>query len=127
MNWFLFSASIITFVVGLIHTVLGEVIVFRKMRRHGFIPTDGGSLLSESDVRILWSTWHALTAFGWGMALLLLWLARHSSHDSTYPLLINIVATSMLVGSALVFIGTKGRHPGWVGLLIVALLSWIGG
>jgi hypothetical protein len=127
MNWFFFSASIIAFVVGLIHTVLGEVLIFRKMRRNGIIPTDGGSVLRESNVRILWATWHALTALGWGMALLLLWLARHSSHDDTYSLLVNIIAISMLAGSALVFIGTKGRHPGWAGLLIVAMLSWIGG
>lgn len=127
MNWIIFSASIIAFAVGLIHTVLGEVMVFRKMRRNGFIPTDGGSVLRESNVRIIWATWHALTVFGWGMALILLWLARQSSHDDTYPLLIHIIAATMLAGSALVFAGTKGKHPGWVGLLIVAILSWIGG
>lgn len=127
MNGFIFSASIVTFVVGLIHTVLGEILIFRKMKRSGFIPTDGGSVLRESNVRILWATWHALTAFGWGMAFLLLWLARHSSHDATYLLVANTVAASLLAGSALVFIGTKGRHPGWAGLLIAAILTWIGG
>lgn len=127
MNWFMFSASIITFVVGLIHSVLGELLIFRKMKRGGFIPTDGGSVLRESNVRIIWATWHALSVFGWGMAFLLLWLARHSLHDTTFSLVANIVATSMLAGSALVFIGTKGRHPGWVGLLIAAIFTWIGG
>ncbi len=42
MNWFMFSASIITFVVGLIHSVLGELLIFCKMKRGGFIPTEGG-------------------------------------------------------------------------------------
>ncbi|MCR2806852.1 hypothetical protein [Paenibacillus soyae] len=126
MNGFFFSASIIAFAVGLIHTVLGEMLIFRKMRRNSFIPTNGGSVLRESNVRILWASWHALTVFGWGLALLLLWLARHSNHDGTYLLLVHIVAVSMLAGSALIFIGTKGKHPGWAGLLIVAILSWMG-
>ena len=31
----------------------------------------------------------------------------------------------MTFGSAaLVLYGTKGRHPGWIGLLAISLLSW---
>ncbi len=32
----------------------------------------------------------------------------------------------MLAASGLVLIGTKGRHPGWAGLLGVAVLVWLG-
>jgi hypothetical protein len=126
MNWYFFSAGIIAFVVGLFHTILGEVLVFKKMRSESIIPTYGGNILKESNVRILWSTWHALTIFGWGMAFLLFWLSFRSSRSYTYSFLENTVASSMLVGSALVLVGTKGRHPGWVGLLSVAILIWIG-
>jgi hypothetical protein len=126
MNWYFFSAAIIAFVVGLFHTILGEVLVFRKMRRESFIPTYGGNILKESNVRILWSTWHALTIFGWGMAFLLFWLSWHTSGSYSYSLLENAIAASMLGGSVLVLIGTKGMHPGWFGLLSVAILIWIG-
>lgn len=55
-----------------------EVLIFRKLRRDRFIPSIGGSLLSESNVRILWASWHALTVFGWAIAFLLFWLSQHS-------------------------------------------------
>jgi hypothetical protein len=32
----------------------------------------------------------------------------------------------MLLGSAFVFVGTRARHPGWAGLLGVAVLIWFG-
>ncbi|TYP72068.1 hypothetical protein BCM02_109347 [Paenibacillus methanolicus] len=127
MNGYLLSASVLAFVVGLIHSVLGEILIFRRMRRGGFIPTDGGNVLRESNVRILWASWHVLTVFGWGMAILLLWLAQQSLVSGTFRVLENTVAASMLVGAVLILIGTKAKHPGWVGLLGVAVLVWFGG
>jgi len=127
MNWYIFSAGIVAFVVGLIHSILGEVLVFKKMRREGMIPSFGGDILKESNVRILWATWHALTILGWGMAFLLLALASQSPTTEIYSLTANTVAVSTLTSSVLVLLATKGRHPGWVGLLCVSILIWIGG
>jgi len=128
MNWYFLTASVLAFIVGLIHSILGEVLIFRKMRRDGgFIPTDGGNILRESNVRILWASWHVLTVFGWGMTLLLAWLAQQSLGNGTFRLLENTVAVSMLVGAVLILIGTKAKLPGWVGLLGVAILVWFGG
>ncbi|MGF7036241.1 hypothetical protein J2T17_007293 [Paenibacillus mucilaginosus] len=126
MNGYFLSASILVFVVGLIHSVLGEALVFRQMRRGSFVPTDGGGALKESSVRILWASWHALTVFGWGMAWLLLWLARQPSPGAALPVLGNTIAASMLAAAVLVFVGTKAKHPGWAGLLGAAVLVWIG-
>ena len=36
------------------------------------------------------------------------------------------IIASMLGGALLVLIGTRGRHPGWIGLLGVAILVWLG-
>ncbi|OKP97683.1 hypothetical protein [Paenibacillus sp. P46E] len=127
MNWYYLIASVLAFVVGLAHSILGEVLIFRRMRHNGFIPTNGGNVLSEAFVRIIWSTWHALTAFGWGMSLILLWLARNTSLNGTFTVLADSVAVSMLIGAILILIGTKGKHPGWVGLLGVAVLIFLGG
>ncbi|RUT31949.1 hypothetical protein EJP77_11305 [Paenibacillus zeisoli] len=128
MNGYLLSASIIAFVVGLVHTVLGEVLIFRKLRQGRLIPTNGGSLLSESNVRILWASWHALTAFGWAIAFILFWLSKMTLSEAggTYTVLEHTIAASMLVSAVLVLIGTKGKHPGWIGLSIVSVLVWMG-
>ena len=83
-------------------------------------------MLGEGHVRILWASWHVLTVFGWGIASILLWLAFHASARSNAGFIENAIAVSMLCGSGLVFVGTRARHPGWVGLLGVAVLVWVG-
>ncbi len=126
MNSYFTAAAILAFLVGLVHSVLGEVMIFGRMRHRGFIPTNGGGVLRESNVRILWASWHVLTVLGWGMAAILLLLALPSSQPYAHPLFAQAIALSMLLGSALVAIGTKARHPGWIGLIGVAVLVWLG-
>ena len=49
----LFAAGCLAFVLGFIHSILGEILIFKRMRDGGIIPTNGGSLLEERHVRIL--------------------------------------------------------------------------
>ena len=126
MNWYFVIAAALAFLVGLVHSVLGERLIFRRLRQDGFVPTNGGKLLGERDVRILWASWHVLTVFGWCIASILLWLSLPSSSTSSARFIEQAVIVAMLAGSALVFIGTKARHPGWAGLLAVAIFVWLG-
>ena len=126
MNPYFAAASVLAFLVGLIHSVLGEVLIFRRMRQGGFIPTNGAKLLGEGHVRILWASWHVLTVFGWSAASILLWLSRANAQPSMQGFVSGAISISMLAGAALVLVGTKAKHPGWVGLLGVAVLAWLG-
>jgi hypothetical protein len=127
MNVYFIAAASLAFVVGLVHSVLGEIMIFRRMRKPGrAIPTDGGTLLPVANVRILWASWHVLTVLGWGMAAILVWLAQPASHSVVAGFIEQTIAVSMLAGSVLVLIATRGRHPGWIGLLGVAALVWLG-
>lgn len=126
MNAMFVLAAVLMVLIGLVHSVLGERLIFRRMRRGGWIPTEGGKLIGEGHVRILWATWHGLTVFGWGMAAMIFWMALHPSAEAGWLLMQHIVAASALGTSALVLVGTKARHPGWIGLLAVALLVWLG-
>lgn len=124
MNAYFVAAAVLTFAVGAVHSVLGEVLIFRRLRTRGIVPTEGGTLLRQRHVRILWASWHVLTVFAWALALLLLrWPAGATGLTAEGA---RIVAAAMAIGAALVGIGTGGRHPGWVGLLVVALLVWVG-
>ena len=126
MNWYFVIAAALAFLVGLVHSVLGERLIFGRLRQDGFVPTNGGKLLDEKDVRILWASWHVLTVFGWCIASILLWLSLPSSSTSSAWFIEQAVIIAMFAGSALVFIGTKARHPGWAGLLAVAVFVWFG-
>jgi hypothetical protein len=126
MNWYFLAAGVLTFSIGLVHSIFGERLVFRRMRSAGFIPTNGGQVLHEHHVRILWASWHIVTAMGWCMAVALFWLALPSSrHLAQSPVAMAVVA-SMFASSLLVLVGTKGKHLGWAGLLGVAILTTMG-
>ena len=126
MNWYFVAAGVLTFAIGLVHSALGERVIFRRMRSSGFIPTNGGQVLREPHVRILWASWHVVTAIGWCVAVVLFWLAFPSSRQAAQSLVADAVVASMLASSTLVLVGTKGKHLGWVGLLGVALLTVLG-
>lgn len=127
MNAYFIAAAVLAFVVGLAHSVLGEIMIFRRMRKSGrVIPTDGGAILLGSNVRILWASWHVLTVFGWGMAAMLVWMSRSISVGIDHAVIAHAIEMSMLIGSILVLVATRGRHPGWIGLLGVAVLIWLG-
>lgn len=120
------AAAILAIVVALVHSILGEVMIFRRMRKPGrVVPSDGGERLTGPNVRILWASWHVLTVFGVGMAAMLLRLAS-SARTAEHDFIAQAIAMSMLGGSLLVLVGTRGRHPGWIGLLGVAGLVWLG-
>lgn len=123
MNIHLTAASALCFIIGLIHSVLGEVLIFRRLRRPGaLVPTEGGTALRERHVRILWASWHLATVFGWCVAAVLGWLAQRGQVALAASLPAKAAAAALLAGAFLVHVGTKGRHPGWAGLLAAAVL-----
>ena len=126
MNWYLAAAGTLTFAIGLVHSLLGERLVFQRMRSAGFIPTNGGPFLREPHVRILWASWHVVTAMGWCVAKTLFWLSLPLSKHLAQSLFAEAAVAPMLASSILVLVGTKGKHPGWAGLLGVAIVTAIG-
>ncbi len=126
MNWYLVTASALAFLVGLIHSILGEGLIFRRLRQGGFVPTNGGNILDERHIRILWASWHIVTIFGWCIAYVLLRLALPTTNTGLIEIIEQAFFIAILTSAALVFISTKARHPGWVGLLGVAICIWLG-
>ena len=121
MQLHLLAAALLLTLIGIVHSILGESLIFQRLRKNGWIPTEGAPVLKESHVRILWATWHLGSVFGWGMAYMLFQLARQPSQSWVEQ----VIALSAASSGLLVLIDTKGRHPGWMGLLLVAGLIWL--
>ena len=126
MQAYMFAAGVLALIVGAAHSVLGEILIFRQLRSRGLVPAMRAPPLSERHIRILWASWHLATVFGWASGVVLLRLAFPSTESSLQALVENTIILAFLGGSFLVLIGTKGRHPGWIGLLGVAALAWFG-
>lgn len=126
MNLYFAAAGVLAFLIGLVHSVFGERLIFRRMRAGGFIPTNGGQVLREPHVRILWASWHVVTVLGWCVAVALLWLAQPSKAPLAQSVVSMAIVGALLGSSLLVLVGTKGRHLGWVGLLVAAIVTLAG-
>ena len=125
IDYFLIAAILVV-IVGIAHSILGELLIFRHLRKNRIIPTLAVPPLRERHVRILWAGWHIVTVFGFGFGVVLLWLSKSTVHGDFERLIKEVIIYSMLAGSFLVLWATNGKHPGWVGLAAVALLTWLG-
>lgn len=124
MNALLLLASCLTILVGLVHSYLGEKLIFSHLRNGQVVPTRIGEPLRERHIRIIWATWHIVSILGIGMAGLLFWLSLPSTNIENVQLIKNTIAIPMFLSAMLVLWATKGKHPGWVGLSLVAILIW---
>ncbi len=125
MQIYLFVAGVLALIIGAVHSVLGEVLIFRHLRSRGFVPSLGAPPLRERHIRILWASWHLATVFGGALGLVLLRIASQTTGSSLETFAENAIVFAFLGGSFLVLVGTKGKHPGWIGLLGVATLVWL--
>lgn len=121
MQSWLLAASVLATLTGVVHSLMGERLIFRHLRSAGLVPSLPAPPLQGRHVRILWATWHLASVLAWAFAGLLWSVAREPASPSTQAVL--SAAVFGFTGSALlVLVGTRGRHPGWVALAAVGLL-----
>ena len=125
MNTYLIIASVLALLVGIIHSFLGEKLIFSKLRSGKLVPTNVSPPLQERHIQIIWATWHIVSVLGIGIAAILFWLAQPSTNIEIGLALQTYIAVPMFISALLVFGATKGRHPGWAGLLLVGICVFI--
>lgn len=118
----LLIAALLTFFLGLVHSVLGESLIF-----HQDDPpkVNGTPAFRSGHFRILRATWHVATVLAWGYAACLLWLSAHPSDGLFAEFFKTASAWAFLMAALAVLVGTKGRHPGWTVMLAVAAMLWL--
>ena len=125
MNLFLLTASILAILIGVVHSVLGEKLIFSRLRSTGIVPTEAPLPLKERNIRIIWATWHIVSLFGFGIAFLLYLLAIPSTNIEITWRIKMAIALPMFLSAMLVLWATKGRYPGWTGLLMVSIFVFL--
>ncbi|MFD2725410.1 hypothetical protein [Hyunsoonleella rubra] len=129
MNQYLFIAGTLYFILGLVHSILGEILIFKNLKKSNkIIPTIVTSKLKERHLRIIWATWHLTSLFGWCIGVLLIKIGTRQTEMSAdmMQFIITCIAITMLCASFLVFISTKGKHLGWIVLLIIGITPILG-
>lgn len=125
-NAWLIAAASLAALIALAHSVIGEWRLFRHLRRAGrLVPTEGGALLREFQVRILWACWHGLSALGLGLVGVLVWLDQPGARLASAGRVEGCVAAAMATVGLLVLVSSRGRHPAWLALLGVSALTMV--
>lgn len=120
MDPYLVCATVLAALVGVIHSLLGEVLIFRR------VPSiREGASRHRRPFDILWATWHIASVMGWALAVVLWKLAAMHDPSPLRDFLLLVIAITYAVSGLLVLIGTRARHPGWAGLFGVAVLVWL--
>lgn len=122
MNAWLVGAAALVFVIGIVHSWLGELRVFRDLRRGGIVPSGGQPVLRGFQTRILWASWHVVTLLAWALAAVLAWLAQPAAQAVSGGVVELACASALAGSSGLVLWSNRGRHPAWIALLAAAVL-----
>ena len=116
----LMSAAVLTVLIGVIHSWLGEHRLIGPL----LSPQHRSGMLAKSVFarRVLRFAWHLTTLTWWGIAALLIALAW-SPLDETGRMVLTIIAfTFLLLGTATPIVG-RGRHLAWIVFYAIAALS----
>lgn len=123
MQTALLIAAGLAVLTGIVHSVMGELLIFRHLRNGTIVPDQGAPPLRSRNVCIIWATWHLASVFGWAFAAVLGRLAM-DPQASLVSFVAGAAVAAYAGGAVLVLVGTRGRHPGWVALAVVAALAW---
>jgi len=123
MNVMLLIGGVLSALIGIAHSVLGEKLVLGPLFSRGEVPRLLGSrTFARHTLRF---TWHVTTVLlvGVGTVVVLLALTQVDPHAI---LILRVLAITFAVCSLLSLVGARARHFSWWVFLIIAVLLWLG-
>ena len=129
MNIYLLIAGILFFLLGVAHSVLGEYLIFNDKRNKGnLVPSKNSAEMKERHLRIIWATWHLSSFLGWCIWAILIKISfeQNELNSNISDFFVQSIIYVTFISSLLVLVGTKGKHPGWIGFLLIGILLLIG-
>jgi hypothetical protein len=119
----LLIAAVLTFAVGIAHSVLGEKLLLIRLFRRPDLPTLAGSATFAA--RTLRFAWHITTVAWWGFGAMLLLASRDALTPDNALI---ALAVTMLVTAAIILFASRGKHLAWpVFAAIAAAALWAAG
>lgn len=114
----LYLASVLLFLLGLAHSLVGERFLLIPLFREGNgSELSGGSSFAARTLRF---AWHLTTVAWWALVALLLLLARDQLTRSSVLMVIGYAA---LLSGLLPLLLTRGRHLAWAVLFLIGGLA----
>ena len=117
-----YTAAALLAAIGLVHSVLGERYVIKRLAGTEGLPrlVLGGK---ELMVPVLRFAWHLTTIAWFGMAAILVLMARESLSIASAA---HAVAATFLLSAVIAGVASSGRHYSWIVFLAVGVMALFG-
>jgi len=122
MNIFFFLASMLTFLLGLTHSILGERFFLGRLFKREMPENIGNEQFLNRTTR---TAWH-LTSIAWIAIAVILAVLAFRSLDSTAIIIGRIISCFFLISSLVSLIGSRGRHLSWPIFFLISVFTWLG-
>ena len=114
-------AALLSFGVGVAHSVLGEKYILIRLFRRTDIPKLFGG--TEFTIRTLRFAWHITTIAWWGAAVLFLLMAQRPLSSAVVSA---VLAGVFLVSALITLVASRGRHLAWPVFLVIGVIALYG-
>ncbi|MEJ2582662.1 MAG: hypothetical protein P8127_13650 [Acidobacteriota bacterium] len=123
MNVLWLIGGLLSVLIGLAHSILGEKLVLRPLIKRDNLPV----LLGRPDFmrQTLRFTWHLTTVFLASIGVIVMALSSAESGTQS-AWLMRIFAITFAACSLLSLVGARARHFSWWVFLTIAVLLWFG-
>lgn len=118
MQNLLYLAAFLAFGIGIVHSALGEKYILIRLFRRDNLPKLFGS--TDFTIRTLRFAWHVTTIAWWGMAAILVLMARPPLRIGDVGLVIGGVFIAHFL---IAIIGSKGKHLSWIVFLVIGVIT----
>lgn len=118
----LYLAALLIFALGAAHSVLGERYILIRLFRRDNLPTLFGA--TTFTTRTLRFAWHLTTVTWWGIAALIVLLARGQAGATNVA---TVLGWTSLVSALVAMVVSRGRHLSWLVLLVVGCIVLVWG
>ncbi len=120
MEFYLIIAGILTFIIGLAHSYLGERYILIRLLQYSELPKlFGDDSFTRQTLRF---AWHLTTLAWWGLAVILFVTSGLFFSLKAGESILIIIALIFFFSALLSLIITKGRHLSWIIYLVIMFL-----
>ena len=120
MEMSLFIAAILAMAIGVAHSILGERYILMRLFKRPDLPHLFGS--PEFTVRTLRFAWHITSIAWWGLAAIIILIARDAASPSS---LLYVLSATFLLTAIVAAVGSRLRHLSWVFFSAVGITLFV--
>ena len=122
MNIYFFISAVLGFIMGLIHSIMGERFFIPRLFQREDTNPMGSEAYVNRNTRI---SWHLTTIAWWNAAAILLVFSFRELDNSIW-IVARIISNIFFLSGIFSMLGSRARNLSWVVFFLISLLAWWG-